>query len=252
MNSSRTPGDEALLGTSPENRREPAEEGLAARIAISTSGLLSSVARPGPAATTSGLDAAAPSSASKSSQEGTRSSLAADSSSWSEATSSRPADRPTPGTQFRTRASLPCSLATESDFTEFSASDTVDLVSVSEPASHGQPSSSFADHSDGAAVANLLSRPLATSEIYSEEILQLENTANTSHPAVAAFAECEDPVEFLRSNPEWSKYTDSVWGDLLELMRDAQKEADKGKAKEGYGQSVGELKLAWEQLRSKL
>jgi hypothetical protein len=252
MNSSRTPGDKASSNASPEHRREPAEESLAARIGISTSGLLSSVARPGPAATTSGLDAATPSSASKSSQQRTGSSFAADSSSWSEATSSRPDDRSTPGTQFRTRTSLPCSLATEGDFTKFSASNTVDIVSVSEPISHGQSSGSFASHSDGSAVASLLSRPLATSEIYSEEMLQSENTANTSHPAVVAFAECEDPVEFLRSNPEWSKYTDSVWGNLLELMQDAQKEADKGKAKEDYRPSVEKLKLAWEQLRSKL
>jgi hypothetical protein len=104
---------------------------------------------------------------------------------------------------------------------------------------------------DGADVVALLSVPLSTSEIYADDLLE---TVDTSHPAVAAFVECEDPVDFLAARPEWSNYTDSVWGDLLDVLRDAGKEieADRGNGKGVDGKAVERLKQIWGQLRAKL
>ncbi|KAI5794029.1 hypothetical protein FPQ18DRAFT_329497 [Pyronema domesticum] len=103
------------------------------------------------------------------------------------------------------------------------------------------------EHQDGAFVTSFLSTPI-TSTIYSDDLL---DKTQITHPLVVAFASCDDPVAFLEQRPDWSQYTDYVWGDLREVLEKAEKEVGKGKgAKEG--EAVGQLRVAWGKIRAKL
>ena len=235
----------------PQQPDPPSENGILSSVASSAAGLFESITRPTPSLTTAALNSAASSSSKSSQQQQPSSSNAAGSSSWSETASYHGRHGSHPLEQFRSQQYGPALFpTTEDDFTYFSASGASGVFPA--PTSTFHPQTTFQDYpDDGAAVADLLSSPLATSDIYADDIVQTAQTLNISHPAVIAFAECEDPVEFLQSNPAWSQYTDSVWGDLLEVMKDAAKEVDKGKGKED-SRAVERLKLVWGHVRAKL
>jgi hypothetical protein len=82
-----------------------------------------------------------------------------------------------------------------------------------------------------------------------DDIARAARSVDISHPAVVAFAECEDPVEFLQQ-AEWGRYTESVWGDLLGMMREAKVEVERGA--ESDGEAVERLKRVWGRVRAKL
>ena len=84
--------------------------------------------------------------------------------------------------------------------------------------------------------------------MYAHE-LDVPAPPNMHHAEVVAFAECDDPVAFLTTRPEWSLYSDSVWGGLLELLEDAKKEVEEAKVE---GKAVERLRVVWGQLKSKL
>jgi hypothetical protein len=194
-------------------QQQPDEEdsSILANIANSASGLFNSLTRP---AATHGL------SASGSKSGGGEES--ATSSSWAESSLRSPQTQ---------KPSAPTPTTADGDFAAFTSAESV--FAPKAPPSHG---------TDGSDVAMLLSLPMATSGVYDDEVNMA--TVNTSHPAVVAFARCEDPVEFLQARPEWSGYTDAVWGDLWGVL----KAADKGKD----ARATERLKMIWGQLRARL
>ncbi|RPB09857.1 hypothetical protein P167DRAFT_291080 [Morchella conica CCBAS932] len=102
--------------------------------------------------------------------------------------------------------------------------------------------------SDGHDVVSLLSQPL-TSEIYSPD-LDLQGMKLTN-PTIRLFVACDDPVEFLST---LDVYTEEVWGNAVEVVRQAREEimADKkGKQKQGiHGRAATErLRMIWGHLK---
>ncbi|KAH0607965.1 uncharacterized protein H6S33_002017 [Morchella sextelata] len=102
--------------------------------------------------------------------------------------------------------------------------------------------------SDGHDVVSLLSQPL-TSAIYSPD-LELQGMKLTN-PTIRLFVACDDPVEFLST---LDVYTEEVWGDAVEVVRQAREEilADrKGKQKQGsHGRAATErLRMIWGHLK---
>ncbi|KAF8251391.1 hypothetical protein K440DRAFT_84490 [Wilcoxina mikolae CBS 423.85] len=172
------------------------DSGLISNIANSASTLVNSLTRPLPSTVNSAL-----ASSSSSSSKAT-SSTAPSTSSWSEtATGSYRLQGSSPYSDFRTRPDRSLSETAEAEFTYF----------ASNSASARPRSGSSVDGSD---VAALLAGPLAASEVYmDDDIAQAVRSVDISHPAVVAFAECEDPVEFLQrgGEEEWAGcYTEKV------------------------------------------
>ncbi|KAI5850464.1 hypothetical protein DFP73DRAFT_539468 [Morchella snyderi] len=102
--------------------------------------------------------------------------------------------------------------------------------------------------SDGHGVVSLLSQPL-TSEIYSPD-LELQGMRLTN-PIIRLFIACDDPVEFLST---MDVYTEEVWGNAIEVVREAKEEImtnRKGKQKQGsYGRAATErLRMIWGHLK---
>ncbi|KAF8540871.1 hypothetical protein BDD12DRAFT_804130 [Trichophaea hybrida] len=217
----------------PPPSRSEDDSGLISNVTNSASTLLNSLTRPLPSTVNSTL-----ASSSSSSSKATSSTIPS-TSSWSEtATGSYRLQGSSPYSDFRTRPDRSLSETAEAEFTYF----------ASNSASARPRSGSSVDGSD---VAALLAGPLAASEVYmDDDIAQAVRSVDISHPAVVAFAECEDPVEFLqRGEEEWAGcYTESVWGDLLGIMREAKVEVDKGKEAE----KVERLKRVWGRVRAKL
>jgi len=246
----------------PQSEPDDEEKSILSSVASSAAGLLGSITRPPPSSAASALDSA---SASKSHASSSRAG-GGPSSSWSETV-------PGPGRiggqshsgqgygDFRGRGSdADTSVATaEGDYTCFAAGGgegggPFQISELSSRGAHSQPQHSQQD--DGVDVVALLSFPLSTSEIYTDDLLE---TVDTRQPVVAAFVECEDPVDFLAARPEWSNYTDSVWGDLLDVLRDAEEEIEANRGEEKGvdgkgvdGKAVERLKQIWGQLRAKL
>lgn len=212
-------------------------------VASSASGLFDSITRPPPFLTTSVLNAAT-SSSSKSGQQSLSQGQAGPSS-WAESSSRSSSYRAVYSSnapaEFRSQYVDPSvTLAAEDDYTCF--------ASAQRPPPNAMPSDlEMCELDDGAAVRQLLNFPVASS-VFQDDDPNIIATVNTSHPAVMEFASCEDPVEFLQSR--WNDYTDSVWGDLLEVLKAAQKEVDKGKGTDD--RATERLKQAWGQLRAKL
>ncbi|RPB02250.1 hypothetical protein L873DRAFT_1787657 [Choiromyces venosus 120613-1] len=97
---------------------------------------------------------------------------------------------------------------------------------------------------DGQAVLNLLSQPLDTFDLPPSDTSRID----ASHPAVAEFIMCDDPVDFLSNT---SEYNEQIWGDLVGLFRQAKEEV-KGKMREDSQSStaVDRLRIIWGHLRS--
>jgi len=90
--------------------------------------------------------------------------------------------------------------------------------------------------------------PSCIEENASEEVLR-----PGLHAWLTEFIAVEDIVEFL--SREGTIYTEEVWGNMLGLLQEAQKEVaeSKGKGKgPSHGNAVGRLKMIQGQLRSKL
>lgn len=103
---------------------------------------------------------------------------------------------------------------------------------------------------DGLDVLALLSQPLA-SEIYSPnpDPKQLRGI-NTAHPIIFSFASCNDPIEFLSTT---NMYTEEVWGDYTEVVRQAREgilDDKKGKGKQDSSKTAIErLRMIWRHLK---
>ncbi|KAI5857695.1 hypothetical protein BZA05DRAFT_103388 [Tricharina praecox] len=247
----------------PQPQLDDEEKSILSAVTSSAAGLLSSITRAPPSSVASALDSA---SSSKSHGGSSSRAVAGSSSSWSETVAGpgpgRIDDRSYNGQGYGDLRGSGSDAhmafaAAEEDYRYFAAGGGGSEgggafhTSGSRSAAHPQPQY-HPQPDDGADVVALLSFPLSTSEIYTDDLLE---TVDIRHPVVAAFVECQDPVEFLVTRPEWSNYTDSVWGDLLDVLRDAKKEieVDEGKGKEEEdGRAVERLKQIWGQLRAKL
>lgn len=100
---------------------------------------------------------------------------------------------------------------------------------------------------DGLDVMDLLSWPLV-SKVYSPD-LEFHGI-NTTNPTIRSFVSCDDPVEFLSTTVEYSK---EVWGDYVEVARQAREEVlndRKGKGKQNSdGSATARLRMIWGHLK---
>lgn len=148
------------------------------------------------------------------------------------------------------------SAQTDADFDAFAAAAASTPLAYSISNQHGWPPAAAAaeDPQDGAAVRNLLAMPMSLEMDPPRTSNSLANAPDLSHPAVAEFVECDDPVAFLQGSG-WSSYTEEVWGNLLDVMQSASKEVEKGRKGKGTlgdDTAVGELRATWGRLRSRL
>ncbi|KAI5819226.1 hypothetical protein BZA77DRAFT_166502 [Pyronema omphalodes] len=216
----------------------------------SARGLYKSIISASPSYTSNGLESLT-SSSSKSSPNtasSSSSSIPAASSAWSESSKPRaPCVGAFTNTNLRSQTNAytgPHSASTEEEYTYFQTAPATQNQTYLPPQ---PPVPQPSEYQDGAFVTSLLSTPI-TSAIYSDDLLV---KTQITHPLVLAFASCDDPVAFLEQRPDWSQYTDYVWGDLREILEKAEKEVGKGKgAKEG--EAVGQLRVAWGKIRAKL
>jgi hypothetical protein len=226
--------------------------GFLSAVASSATDLLTSITEPPPPLSTNSLLSSNPPSSSKSGHQG--GSVGVQSSPlWSESTAlyDRTAGLNNAG-GFRSEISASSPLATIGD--DYNRFLNEEKPSWCLPETQHIPASSptTGNPGDGTAVAALLSANLAGSEVYRDEVSEAVKSVDRSHPAIIEFVGCEDPVEFLQLRPEWVRYTDCVWGGLLEVLEGAYGEVGKGKGKQAEGQSVEKLRMIWEGLRAKL
>ncbi|PUU82240.1 hypothetical protein B9Z19DRAFT_479381 [Tuber borchii] len=126
--------------------------------------------------------------------------------------------------------------SSEIEFTLFSTDFTVPTC---QNCNHPQHSVT----NDGQAVIDLLSQPLCALALPLSDLSRID----ASHPVVAEFVACDDPVDFLLTT---SEYSEDVWGDLVGLFRQAKEEV-KGKMKESQPPTtITRLRGVWSHLRT--
>ena len=126
--------------------------------------------------------------------------------------------------------------SSEIEFTLFSTDFTVPTCQ-----NCNHPQSQHSVTNDGQAVIDLLSQPLCALAL--SDLSRID----ASHPVVAEFVACDDPVDFLLTT---SEYSEDVWGDLVGLFRQAKEEV-KGKMKESQPPTtINRLRGVWSHLRT--
>ena len=128
--------------------------------------------------------------------------------------------------------------SSEIEFTLFSTDFTVPTCQ-----NCNHPQSQHSVTNDGQAVIDLLSQPLCALALPLSDLSRID----ASHPVVAEFVACDDPVDFLLTT---SEYSEDVWGDLVGLFRQAKEEV-KGKMKESQPPTtINRLRGVWSHLRT--
>lgn len=235
----------------PQPTSHPKSAGVLSDISASASSLLSSFTNPTVSSAKASLAAFSSSSApTKSGDPRYLSYTLSEDSLWSGASSAYPFPRiinETSGdpSQSSSQLCLP-----QDEFNTFAKQPHIQLdIENLKPST--PPSDAYCPHqdvtTDGLDVINLLSQPL-TLEIFSPSLGF--HGINTTHPIVRSFANCDDPVEFLSVTHE---YTEDVWGDCVEVIRQAREEVlddGKGKAKQKSGEAAtARLKMIWGHLK---
>ena len=128
--------------------------------------------------------------------------------------------------------------SSEIEFTLFSTDCT---VPTRQNCNHLQSQNSVTN--DGQAVIDLLSQPLCALALPPSDLSRID----ASHPVVAEFVACDDPVDFLLTT---SEYSEDIWGDLVGLFCQAKGEV-KGKMKESQpSTTIDQLRGVWSHLRT--